>query len=146
MADKPKYTKSQSKENVRALIKGGYTPEQIKSSNIAKANLSADDIQKMIDKSKPQAKPAKITKSQSVENVKSLAKRGYTEGQIHSSNIAKANLTPEQIQKIIDKSNKTQGTQKGHTVTSRSNSTRRAGGAGGSIGDIGGGGMNWETK
>lgn len=39
-----------------------------------------------------------------------------------------------------------QGTQKGHTVTSRGNSTRRAGSVGGSIGDIGGGGMNWETK
>ena len=41
---------------------------------------------------------------------------------------------------------KPKGTQANHTVTSRGNSSRRAGGTGGSIGDIGGGGMNWETK
>lgn len=40
----------------------------------------------------------------------------------------------------------TKGTQSGHTVTSRGNSTRRVGNVGGSIGEIGGGGMNWETK
>ena len=46
----------------------------------------------------------------------------------------------------IPNKNSKQGTQANHTVTSRGNSTRRAGSVGGSIGDIGGGGMNWETK
>jgi hypothetical protein len=48
----------------------------------------------------------------------------------------------------IPNKNSKQGTQKNHTVTSRSNSTRRVGGgAGGSIDNFGGGGgINWETK
>jgi len=46
---------------------------------------------------------------------------------------------------------KTKGTQAGHSVTTSGNHTKpvasRGGGkAGGSIGDFGGGGMNWETK
>ena len=48
----------------------------------------------------------------------------------------------------VPNKNSKQGTQKGHTVTSRGNSTRRVGGVtGGSIDSFGGGGaMNWETK
>ena len=41
---------------------------------------------------------------------------------------------------------KPQGTQSGHHVTTGKNHTKSRGAAGGSLGAIGGGGMDWETK
>ena len=57
----------------------------------------------------------------------------------------------EKNKKIKEAVQKLQGTQSGHTVTNSSNHTKPIkssgrGTVGGPIGDLGGGGMNWETK
>lgn len=77
-----------------------------------------------------------------VEAIKAKAKANARNFEQIMADIEKVKADP-----AFQKKMKTQGTQKDHAVTSGKNFTRRIGGAtGGSIGDIGGGGMNWETK
>lgn len=64
---------------------------------------------------------------------------------------AKNKQLAKQAQTEAKKMSSSKGTQPGHTVTTSDNHTKPIkskgrGPAAGPIGDIGGGGMNWETK
>ena len=65
--------------------------------------LTPEQIQRTIDRATAKPKAPEYKRKDSVKNVKDLVKAGMTDKQIKNSQLASARLTPEQIQKIIDK-------------------------------------------
>lgn len=96
-------------------VRGVLTPEQIK---------------KTIDKTTAKPKATEYKRKDSVKNVKDLVRAGMTDKQIKNSQLAQARLTPQQIQKIIDKEKKAAKAPKTAPKTTSRVTGSRGGGAG----------------